>query len=166
MTPAVRNPSVWDKTELRGPIVRDTRRHTRIDWVEGERFCARCGTRKKLEEFATDRSKRSGIKSFCKTCENEKSKAYYRANREAVLEKAAARRGRPRPPERTNCSECGEPLPQGHRVTCGKSKCREARFKRLQPENYAAREAAKVERRRERRRELRGRETVTAAVSS
>jgi hypothetical protein len=40
-------------------------------------------------------------------------------------------------------------------VTCSKSSCREARFKRLRPESYAERERRKVERRRERRREAR-----------
>jgi hypothetical protein len=64
-----------------------------------------------------------------------------------------------------HCSECGVELEGRHRVTCGSAKCREARFKRLHPESYAKREVAKVERRRERRRELRGREMLPAAVS-
>ena len=49
-------------------------------------------------------------------------------------------------------SLCGVELQGRHRVTCGSSKCREARFRRLYPESYARREAAKVERRRARRR--------------
>ena len=53
------------------------------------------------------------------------------------------------------CAECGVELEGRQRVTCGTSKCREARFKRLHPESYARREAAKVERRRKRRRETR-----------
>ncbi len=136
--------------------MRDTRRHTRIDWIEGERFCAACGTRKKLEEFATDRSKASGHKSLCKACENRKSKRYYRQHREEILEKAAAKRGRPRPPERTTCSECGAELEGRQRLTCGSAGCKDRRFKKLHPQSYAEREREKVIRRRERRRELRG----------
>jgi hypothetical protein len=80
------------------------------------------------------------------------SREYYERNREAVLARAAAKRG---PAPARFCSECGRELEGGQRVTCGKSKCREARFERLHPESYAKREAAKVERRRERRRALR-----------
>jgi hypothetical protein len=58
----------------------------------------------------------------------------------------------PRPRVLILCSECGEPLHGRQRVICGKPSCRERRFKRLHPESYAAREAAKVERRREARR--------------
>ena len=53
------------------------------------------------------------------------------------------------------CSECGAVLEGRQRVTCGTSRCRDARFKRLRPEAYAERERAKVERRREKRREAR-----------
>jgi hypothetical protein len=67
-----------------------------------------------------------------------------------ILAKTAAKRG-PQPVR--YCSECGVELEGRQRVTCGTSFCREARFKRLHPESYAAREARKVERRRERRRE-------------
>lgn len=52
------------------------------------------------------------------------------------------------------CSECGSELVGRQRVVCSE-RCREARFKRLHPESYARREAAKVERRRERRRAAR-----------
>jgi hypothetical protein len=82
----------------------------------------------------------------------ERARAYYWANREALLERAAAKRGKIRPAELTACSECGKALEGQQRITCGSARCRDARFKRLQPESYAAREAAKVERRRERRR--------------
>ena len=86
--------------------------------------------------------------------ERAKSRAYYWANRERVLEKAAARRGTTRTPT-GDCSECGSPLVGRQRVTCGKAGCRDARFKRLRPEAYAEREQQKAERRRARRAELR-----------
>lgn len=84
--------------------------------------------------------------------ERERSRAYYWRNREAVLEKAAAKRGRSRPPELTNCTECGDPLTGRRRVICGKASCRDRRFRRTNPEAYAERERQKVERRREKRR--------------
>ena len=84
--------------------------------------------------------------------ERERSRAYYWRNREAVLEKAAAKRGRPRPPELTHCTECGDELKGRQRVICGKASCRDRRFKRTNPEAYAERERQKVERRRAARR--------------
>jgi hypothetical protein len=81
-----------------------------------------------------------------------RSRAYYWANREKVLEKAAARRGTTRAPEPTHCSECCAELTGRQRVTCGKASCRDRRFRRLHPEAYAERERLKVERRREKRR--------------
>jgi hypothetical protein len=49
-------------------------------------------------------------------------------------------------------SECGDPLTGNQRVICGKSRCRDARCRRLHPKSYAKRERQKVERRRQRRR--------------
>jgi hypothetical protein len=118
---------------------------------EDEWTCTRCGVLLPREEFARDRTKTFGRRSWCRRCETERVKRYYRENRERILDERAARRRRPRPPERTTCEECDEALPEGRRVVCSE-RCREARFKRLHPEAYAAREARKVERRRERRR--------------
>ena len=85
----------------------------------------------------------------------EKSRRYYEKNRETVLAKAAAKRGRARPVEQTVCSECAKPLEGRRRVVCSRQ-CSERRFKRLNPDGYAARERAKVVRRRARRREAAG----------
>lgn len=82
-----------------------------------------------------------------------RSRAYYAATRERVLAKAAAKRGKVREPDNLSCSECGDRLEGRQRVTCGASRCRDARFRRLHPEAYAEREARKVERRRATRRE-------------
>jgi len=117
-----------------------------------EKRCFHCGGIKPLEEFTHDKRTFSGAGTYCRDCDRERSKAYYRANRERILERAAAKRG-PQPVR--HCAECGVELEGRQRVTCGTSKCREARFKRLHPESYARREAAKVERRRKRRRETR-----------
>jgi predicted amidophosphoribosyltransferase len=90
----------------------------------------------KLELLAVDRKRPNGRRPICKACDSARSLERYR---------------RTHPPVTRHCSECGLELEGRHRVTCGSAKCREARFKRLQPESYAAREAAKVERRRARR---------------
>ena len=87
--------------------------------------------------------------------QRERSRAYYWANREKVLEKAAARRGAPRPPEHTHCTECGDELTGRQRLICGKASCRDRRFKRLHPDAYTERERQKVERRRLKRRAAR-----------
>ena len=84
--------------------------------------------------------------------ERERSRRYYHEHRAAVLDRMAAKRGKNRPAERTTCSECARPLEGRQRVTCGSAGCRDRRFARLHPESYAARERAKVVRRRERRR--------------
>ena len=87
--------------------------------------------------------------------QRERARAYYWANRERVLQKAAAKRGAPRPPEHTHCTECGDELTGRRRIICAKAGCRDRRFKRTNPEAYAERERQKVERRREKRRAAR-----------
>jgi hypothetical protein len=149
LTPAGRNPSVQEDPELRGPLRQGERRRSAIFLNLTEKRCFQCGGVKPLEEFTHDKRKVSGAGTYCRECDRKRSKAYYRANRERILAQAAAKRG-PRPVR--HCSECGLELEGRRRVTCGSAKCREGRFKRLQPESYARREAAKVDRRRERRR--------------
>ena len=89
-----------------------------------EKRCFQCGGVKPLEEFTHDKRKISGAGTYCRDCDRERSKAYYRANRERILERAAAKRG-PQPVR--HCAECGVELEGRQRVTCGTSKCREAR---------------------------------------
>jgi hypothetical protein len=152
LTPAVRHLSPWEIPEMRGTNHLDLRGSTAEWLLAGERLCHACGVRRPLSEWALDASKPSGRGSLCRVCDRERSRAYYAANREAVLARAAARR---EPAPARFCSECRVELEGRHRVTCGSAKCREARFKRLHPESYAKREAAKVERRRQKRRRLR-----------
>lgn len=83
--------------------------------------------------------------------ERAKSRRYYAENRERVLAKAAAKRGRVRPAVRVECSECGGPLEGRQAVVCSR-RCKDARYARLHPEEYAAKERRKAERRRERQR--------------
>ena len=125
------------------------------------RTCAVCGL--ELHHRTTPRSGFCSYQHYYKwrdarryaedpEAQRERSRAYYWRNREKVLEKAAAKRGRPRPPELTHCTECGDELTGRQRISCGKAACRDRRFKRLHPEAYAERERQKVIRRREARR--------------
>jgi hypothetical protein len=91
----------------------------------------------RLELLAVDRKRPNGRKPICKRCDSERALARY-----------YTKRG-PQPVR--HCSECGAELEGRRRVVCSE-RCREARFNRLHPEAYAAREGRKVERRRERRR--------------
>ena len=119
----------------------DAERFLELQADPSMRLCSSCGGWKKLEEFSVDRSRTAGRKNVCKPCDSARSLARYYAVRGSV-------------PVR-RCSECGTELEARQVVTCGKAGCRERRFKRLRPEAYAAREAAKVVRRREARRAIR-----------
>jgi len=114
-----------------------------------------------LSEFTKDRSKPLGVGTYCRSCDAERGRERYARDREKILATAAAKRG---PKPFRFCSECGVLLEGGQRVTCGTSRCREARFRRLHPESYEKREAAKVERRRQRRIETRLADSPRASV--
>jgi hypothetical protein len=87
---------------------------------EPTRVCTKCGERLPVEEFVRRSGSRGGgTKGWCKRCDSARASAYYWANRERILEAAAAKRGRVRQPERTTCSECGVVLEGRQRVTCG-----------------------------------------------
>jgi len=64
-------------------IVRRRRRYVR-------KRCPVCKQDKEPEDFYIDRSKASGLRSPCKACDLEKSRAYYQANRESKLARAKA----------------------------------------------------------------------------
>ena len=103
---------------MRGPMGRGMRRSTarRLNLVD--KRCAWCGEVKTLEEFTSDRSKLDGIGTYCRLCDRDRSRAYYAANREAVLAKAAEKRG---PQPARFCLECGGELEGRQRVTCGRA---------------------------------------------
>ena len=111
--------------------------------------CFSCGELFAAGSFAIDRSKAGGRKSICLSCDRKRSRVYYEANRELLLAAAKLRR-----PGRlvAECSECGGLLEGRRRVVCS-GRCKDARFRRLNPEAWAERERRKVEWRRERRRE-------------
>jgi hypothetical protein len=53
--------------------------------------CPICKQDKEATEFYLDRSKPSGLRSPCKLCDLQKSKAHYAANRERVIARVRAR---------------------------------------------------------------------------
>jgi len=54
--------------------------------------CSKCGETKLASDFATDRSKAGGHKSWCKRCDNEKSRRYYAANSKRIIKRVLAKR--------------------------------------------------------------------------
>jgi hypothetical protein len=56
------------------------------------RICPRCSQRRALDDFAVDRHKSSGRKSWCKRCDRERSRAYYREHAAQVIARVQARR--------------------------------------------------------------------------
>ncbi len=54
-----------------------------------EAHCYRCGPRP-VAEFARDRSKASGRKSICKSCDAAKSASYYAKNSARVIARVSA----------------------------------------------------------------------------
>ena len=63
---------------------------------ENAAICSRCGKRLSIEQFARDGSKASGHRSWCKQCEGEKGRRYYKANRARKLAASNARAKRKR----------------------------------------------------------------------
>jgi hypothetical protein len=56
--------------------------------------CSRCGWELLLSMFARDASKKSGFKSWCRACDNDRSRRYYAENREKKLAYMRARNER------------------------------------------------------------------------
>ena len=47
--------------------------------------CSKCKTEKALAEFSRDRSKKDGLCSTCKVCDNARWKVYYKTNKSEIL---------------------------------------------------------------------------------
>jgi hypothetical protein len=58
--------------------------------ADGGRICPHCHEWRQLAGFAHDLSKASGRKSWCKSCDASKSRAYYQANRARVITRVTA----------------------------------------------------------------------------
>jgi hypothetical protein len=64
------------------------------DSTDTTRRCSKCSNDLPLTAFAVDRSKHQGIKSWCKQCDNERSRSYYHNGGREVRSK--------------RCPNCGE----------------------------------------------------------
>lgn len=87
--------------------------------------CYRCGEERPVGEFARDASKASGRKRLCKACDNARSRDYYSRNRERVLARVLAARGRVSPHEAV-CAGCGERFMASGRQRYCEPSCRPA----------------------------------------
>lgn len=54
--------------------------------------CPKCGESLDVSAFAIDNSKRDGLKTYCKACDNARSHAYYEAHRDEVIARVQAQR--------------------------------------------------------------------------
>jgi len=114
------------------------------------RRCAWCGGE-------LPKSKRGRPRKFCDVCappvavvgKAASSRAWRAANAEAVAAQNASRR---RPRQQLVCGECGARLEGSANNRYCSTLCRDRHYRRTHPVAYAASEARKVERRREKRR--------------
>ena len=66
------------------------------------KVCSKCKVEKEFEFFTKDKSRKNGVKSICKICNKEKSKAYREANPEKV--RAAKKAYREANPEKVRAA--------------------------------------------------------------
>lgn len=145
MTPAGRILSPQSNVERGSQDLSDPAEFLRNESDPAKGYCARCGGWFELADLVTDRKRPSGHRAMCKRCDSARSLEQYH---------------RRHPRVERHCEECGVELVGQQRLVCASYRCKEARFARLHPEAAKAREAKRVERRREARR--RARENVPA----
>jgi hypothetical protein len=114
----------------------------------GERQCPKCGRTLPLNAFSWDRRSAPGHSSRCHECKVERKRRWREANPERVAERNAARRVGT---YRLRCEECGEEFEAGRsdRKLCSR-RCKDARYRRLHPEQYHEKQRRYSARRRER----------------
>ena len=87
--------------------------------------CPSCKTTKALDDFPVDRWRKDGRASRCRDCDNERSRAYFAANRERVIARvrsaAAAKRG-----TRMCAGDCGRPSTSSRHHYCDECRRRTA----------------------------------------
>jgi hypothetical protein len=120
-----------------------------------EKRCGHCQAFLPVESFRVepcqskfDPWRKWKLSSWCRPCMVEASRRWRAENPEYERAYNEARRT---PPAKLECSECGVRF-EGRRgrLVCSR-RCRDARYRRLHPEAYAAKRARKDKRRRERR---------------
>jgi hypothetical protein len=110
--------------------------------MTAEARCTCCRRVLPAESFGPRPAKRDGLASWCRECCREANRRWRAANREAY--NAARRKG----PTAGECVECGAPF-MGHptRLVCSR-RCKDARYRRLHPDEYAAKQRRTQARRR------------------
>jgi hypothetical protein len=124
------------------------------------KWCPRCDKYLPAAAFSPFPGSSTGLSSWCRECAVAATREWRAANPEKIAAYNEARRLAYReahPLLVRACSECGEEIVGRGRVTCGKRQCKDARWRRLNPEAYAAGERRKVERRRLKRQQARKR---------
>jgi hypothetical protein len=114
-----------------------------------QKRCAACEQVLPASAFRSDRLKSlDGLHSRCKECNAEASRAWREAHPLSVQAYNEARRI---PPTKLTCTECGEEFfGRKDRLTCSR-RCKDARYRRLHPDEYRAKQRRGYERRRARR---------------
>jgi hypothetical protein len=80
---------------------------------------------------------RSGFHSCCRKCSAERARAWRDAHLSSVKAYNEARRI---PPTKLTCTECGEEFyGRKDRLVCSR-RCKDARYRRLHPEEYRAKQ--------------------------
>jgi hypothetical protein len=101
--------------------------------------CSRCTREMPITAFALDRSKRAGVKAWCRDCDNARSREYYVANREkriAAIREWQQTRRRPR-----KCRLCGAPATSQRHHLC--DSCRVGRRRHTEREREKRRELSR-----------------------
>ena len=120
-----------------------------MTFVVDFKTCARCQVVKPADAFRRNPNLKSGLHSYCRACATEVGRLWREANREYV---AAEKARRKTPPTELVCVECGETFyGRKDQLVCGR-RCRDARYRRLHPVEYAAKQKRKDARRRARAR--------------
>jgi hypothetical protein len=88
-----------------------------------ERRCPRCSAVLPVSAFAVDRNKSGGVKGWCRSCDNARSREYYAANRERRLARVKQYQASKRRPRK--CRICKEPSTSNRHQLC--DACRQAR---------------------------------------
>jgi hypothetical protein len=111
------------------------------------RHCTRCRQSKPIEQFRPNPQTLSGLHWWCRPCCSDDARRWRAENPDAAKAYNEARRV---PPSRLTCTECGEEFyGRKDRLTCGR-RCKDARYRRLHPEKYRAKQRRQYARRRAR----------------
>jgi hypothetical protein len=111
------------------------------------RHCTACRQKRPVSEFRTNPETLSGLHWWCRACVSQRNREWREANADYVNAYNEARRV---PPSRLTCTECGEEFyGRKDRLTCGR-RCKDARYRRLHPDQYRAKQSRYYARRRTR----------------